>query len=349
MTNAAPPAAPDVLKLSSPTDVVIAVPYLLGFQPAESLVLLSLRGARRRVGLTLRVDLPRPADAAGIVAELIPHLRRDGAKSAIAVLYAAEADAAEALWLVLRSALDRQRIATREALRVAEGRWWSYVCSDPQCCPAAGTVIPDPAEPGGPTRVAAHLVGTGLAVLGSRRELEDSVRAADSPALQAMTSVLDSAARDVVRRVVQPGGLAACRREWQRSVVQTLQQRSRQHPPAQMTQRQVAELLIALADVPTRDVAADWVTGRGQATAESAQSLWHELTRRAPAPYDVAPAALLALAAWHAGHGALARVAVDRALTSDPSYRLARLVERLLDGGVDPAKARRQRYRAGRR
>ena len=63
MTETAPSpdvATTDVLTLCSPAEVLATVPYMLGFQPADSVVLISLRGPRQRVGLTLRADLPRP-------------------------------------------------------------------------------------------------------------------------------------------------------------------------------------------------------------------------------------------------------------------------------------------------
>lgn len=351
MTDTAPHPhvdAPTRLKLSAPADVVAAVPYLLGFQPASSVVLLSLRGARQRVGLTLRADLPPPGEARNAVALLAEQLRRNGAEAVIAVLYAQEADAAD-FWAALAEALADEALVIREALRVADGRWWSYFCDNPSCCPAAGTVILSPGESGGPSRVGAELVSAGMVALSSREELAASVAAAGPDALAAVQAYLDPAARDIVRRVVQPGGLAACRREWQRHVVGFVMQWSRQIPPPVISDQQLADLLIALADIPTRDVAAEWSSSRGEEAAASVQSLWRELTRRSPAPYDVAPATLLAHAAWHAGNGALARMAVERALASDPTYRLAQLIERLLDEGVDPAKARRLQQRGTRR
>ena len=42
--------------------------------------------------------------------------------------------------------------------------------------------------------------------------------------------------------------------------------------------------------------------------------LWTDLTRRACPGYVAAPAALLAFTAWQAGNGALANLALDRAL-----------------------------------
>lgn len=50
-----------------------------------------------------------------------------------------------------------------------------------------------------------------------------------------------------------------------------------------------------------------------------------------------APAlSVLASHAWWHGNGALARVALDRALRCDPGYRLARLLRLMVDQGISP-------------
>jgi hypothetical protein len=44
--------------------------------------------------------------------------------------------------------------------------------------------------------------------------------------------------------------------------------------------------------------------------------------------------------AWQAGDGALANVALDRALADDQRYSMARLLRRALDSGAPPSVAR---------
>ena len=50
-----PPEAPVRLRLSSPADILAAVPYLLGFSPQQSLVVICLHG--KEIKLTMRVDI----------------------------------------------------------------------------------------------------------------------------------------------------------------------------------------------------------------------------------------------------------------------------------------------------
>ena len=56
------PGLPRV-RLSSPADVLAAVPPLFGFHPARSLVVIGAGGRRDRLRLGFRYDLPDPPDA----------------------------------------------------------------------------------------------------------------------------------------------------------------------------------------------------------------------------------------------------------------------------------------------
>jgi hypothetical protein len=68
--------------------------------------------------------------------------------------------------------------------------------------------------------------------------------------------------------------------------------------------------------------------------------LWTDVVRRATPAYLPAPASLLAFTAWQSGEGALANIAVDRALAADPEYSLAQLLRDIMDAGVPPSAAR---------
>ena len=68
--------------------------------------------------------------------------------------------------------------------------------------------------------------------------------------------------------------------------------------------------------------------------------LWTDVVRRATPAYLPAPASLLAFTAWQSGEGALANIAIDRALAADPGYSLAQLLRDIMDAGVPPSAAR---------
>jgi hypothetical protein len=61
------------------------------------------------------------------------------------------------------------------------------------------------------------------------------------------------------------------------------------------------------------------------------------LARQTLAPYDVPICTLVALVAWVRGDGALGNVALDRALSGDPSYSMAKLLRAGLDGQLPPS------------
>ncbi len=87
-------------------------------------------------------------------------------------------------------------------------------------------------------------------------------------------------------------------------------------------------------DLPQPATVTDWAP----LAARQHLALWTDITRRAaPAPAPAAaPATLLALTAWRQGQGALASVALDRALAADPHYRLAHLIDHALFHGIPP-------------
>ena len=67
---------------------------------------------------------------------------------------------------------------------------------------------------------------------------------------------------------------------------------------------------------------------------------WTDLTRLARPGYVSAPASLLAFCAWQSGNGALANVALDRALSDNPRYTMAQLLRQAIDSGAPPSLAR---------
>ena len=68
--------------------------------------------------------------------------------------------------------------------------------------------------------------------------------------------------------------------------------------------------------------------------------LWTDVVRHAELRYVPAPACLLAFTAWQSGDGALANVAIARALDVDPSYTMALLLLEAVSGGLPPSAAR---------
>jgi hypothetical protein len=62
--------------------------------------------------------------------------------------------------------------------------------------------------------------------------------------------------------------------------------------------------------------------------------------RRVAEPFAAAPACLTAYAAYLSGDGALANVALDRAIAVDAGYSLAALLRDIMLSGIPPERAR---------
>jgi hypothetical protein len=92
---------------------------------------------------------------------------------------------------------------------------------------------------------------------------------------------------------------------------------------------------VLLTDSRSRDEA--WQRMLAVAPRDEHETLWRDVVRRLPDRYVAPAATLLALAAWRAGDGAVASIAVDRALAADPGYTLAELVLQALNAGISPS------------
>jgi hypothetical protein len=106
---------------------------------------------------------------------------------------------------------------------------------------------------------------------------------------------------------------------------------------AYATDYQLAWITVALRDLRVRDDA--WARMDPE-HLDAHRRLWTDVTRRAQPGYVAAPASLLAFVAWQAGDGALANVALDRALADEPRYSMAQLLRQVITAGAPPSLAR---------
>jgi hypothetical protein len=110
--------------LRSLADLVAVVPYLLGFHPADSIVVLGLR--TKKIIFEVRGDLPPPADLTDFVGYYATLVARQRCTSAVLLGYG-DGPRVTPVILALRSALAARRVGVLDALRVADGRYWSYL------------------------------------------------------------------------------------------------------------------------------------------------------------------------------------------------------------------------------
>jgi uncharacterized protein DUF4192 len=341
-------SGPPRVRVSSPGDILAVVPHLLGFHPARSLVVVgagSLAGPGRRpegsaprVELAFRYDLPDPADAAA-AAEIAGHaaavLEQRALPTVIGIGYGPGAlvtPVADALGAAVRG----RGLRLHELMRVENGRYWSYVCANPGCCPPEGVRFDIQASP-----AAAAMTVAGLVAYPDRAALASTLAPVTGPAARAMERATVRARARAAKLVnlAARGGLDPPTRllaEAGRRAVRDAIASYRAGRPVTAADP-VAWLSVVLAQLPVRDDA--WAR-MDPAHRDAHLRLWSDVVRRARRAYLPAPAALLAFTAWQCGEGALANIALDRALAADPGYSLAHLLRAILDAGVPPSAAR---------
>ncbi|MGI8332761.1 DUF4192 domain-containing protein [Actinomadura scrupuli] len=329
------------LVIRSPEEAVSAVPYMLGFHPEDSLVVLGYGGPYG--ACALRIDLPRSAaGAAEVAGHAAGMLTANEFPAALLVGYGRHDDVAPLL-TAARAAMAGHDIEVREVLRVERGRWWSYTCSGPECCPADGAPFDIRT-----TVVAAQATVAGQVVLADRAELARTVAPLGGAARGSLQQATRRAETRLYRRAADepdPAGLRDRMIEEGLPLVRRLLERVADLPAGEPTARltellgddEVAWLGLLLTHVRVRDEA--WVRIDPD-HAEVHVGLWRHVMRRVERRYVPAPACLLAYAAFMAGDGGLANVALDRAVDADPDYSMALLLRDLMQLGVPPDKAR---------
>ena len=326
------------VRIGSPLTLLAVVPGLLGFEPADSIVVIGTGQPGAEVQLTLRYDLPGPAaprGAAAIADGVTNILTVQHITTAAAVAYgpdSAVAPVAEAL----RARAAEAGIALTEVLRAEGDRYWSYVCSNPRCCPPEGTPFDLADHP-----VSRAFAASGRRVLASRQELAATIAPADGDQATAMRLATRKIERQLTTRVSQTTRVShrIARRRLVAAVGQPMivDAISRYRAGDTLGPEPAAWLTVALRELRVRDDA--WARMLPECNAAHTR-LWTDLTRLAQPGYVAAPASLLAFVAWQAGDGALANVALDRALADDQRYSMARLLRRALDSGAPPSVAR---------
>lgn len=353
------PALPDgplggAVRIADPGDLAAGLPQLLGYRPRESVVLVSLGGETgRRVGLTLRADLPPAGSARELAAALARSLATDRPRAALALVVSEAPDEPVRLLpagvgpgggcgtdlphrslvhdLVL--ALDAVGLPVDQALLVRGERWWDFDCPGSCCAPGAGTPLPT-----GVGELAVAAVAAGTVVAADREEL---ARRLAPPGESSRAAMEAAVLRTAPRSAPGPREVATGRRRI-RSVVARCGPGPDQRRPRDA---EVARIAWSLRKPDVRDWALLLSLGEDAAAAEA---LWTECTRRAPSPLDAFPAALVAVCAWVRGDGALANIALDRALGSEPGNSLGRLIEDALAACVPPRQLRALLEEAGR-
>ncbi|HSF27176.1 MAG TPA: DUF4192 domain-containing protein [Actinomycetes bacterium] len=323
-----------VVKFSSPTDIVGVVPLRVGFVPTESIVVVCLHGPRRRAGLVMRHDLVPIEQLEELADVLAWHVRRAEADGVILVVYtdAPDVDGSLPQHEFVDDLVDRLGIEVVECLLVRQGRWWSYSCAL-ACCPPEGTPIPS--EPQGPAAiVSAAAAFDGRAVLADRAALEASIRPRRGPLSDGARMLAFDQAAQAVIAAAEDGAdaLTAETMALLESAASRWAAGERDLAPVE-----AARIVLGLSSKWCRDYAATLALDLDD---DAYLSFLTELCQRTDDEWAAPVCTVLAWVAYAHGDGALANVAVDRALAAEPDYEMARLLLRGLQGQMPPAEVR---------
>ena len=358
----------ETIRLRGPGDVLACLPYQLGYQPRDSVVVVALED--RRVGLVQRLDLPPPDEVDEAARVLVEALCRHDVRSALLVGYEEVRHAARPLLDEVADLMEQAGVEVVDRLGVHDGRWYALDCDEP-CCPSQGTPLPLPAD----VPAVAEFVALGAAPLATRGALGTLVAVEESVAGQVGAALRRQRPGDAAVPTSSSQQRRAALAVWR----EALDLSGEGRPVESTTPAQVAQLVTSLADVPLRDGLIAWLcpgtlplddVGAGLMDAVRAVlpvPAWADgepgaagllagrrllvrlqwLARAVPDAEAAPLLTVLANVAWWFGDGAQARVALDRALEHTPDYTLARLVTQMVDLGVRPGGPWSGRRRRG--
>jgi len=337
------------IKLTSPHQLLAVVPYLLGFNPTNSIVTLCL--SDNRLGLTQRLDLPPPDRAHDVASALLPILIRESPDSVILIVYEDQEGESLPALEALTKALQSSAMRIHDRLVVRDGRWRSLDCHSPSCCPAEGSPVPEPADVSG---VVAEFVGRGVAPHLDRESLARQLE--PGPQAAAVAMVMRSREKPADCPLIPRAELFEA---WPRIL---------DPDGSAITVEDAAMAAMSLLNIEIRDAMVAWLCPGTLGLDEFSQDIQklfsglgkgRDMDDIDPAPTgpqngiqarliglcamlpdDLATPALSVLASftWWRGDGALTRVALARALRCDPDYRLALLLEQMVDLAIRPGR-----------
>jgi hypothetical protein len=326
------------IRATGPDDLLAMVPFLLGFHPERSLVLMTI--GRARTPVHARQDLPDDlSEVPALVADLVTVARRSGLARAAVVAYSDDPARSDLVARALVEGLIRAGIDVPVALRADGARWFCLGAPTgsacPHDCPPAGTPYDVTRHP-----LTIEALVEGRVVHASRTALRDSLVADDLAEVDRVADAVEVAGDRLLASCVpahDPAGPPdpARGRSHLVSEGRWVQHRVRRFVDdgLRLDSHDVGRLLVAVAAVEVRDVAWAEITHH---EAHRHVDLWRDVVRRAPHETRAAPAALLAFAAWLFGDGALAACALDVCQDAEPGYSLAGLLTQALAAGLPP-------------
>lgn len=359
-----------VIKIGEPRELLALVPFQLGVEPRDSLVVVSVRARDRCVGLVARVDLEAFADDEDGVATadfLAVRMAQDEAAQVVVVVYTDRTRAEVADPATLEGRAVGHLLAA--LWPGADGGVWvvgptgygSLRCQDASCCPPEGRPVTDLQA----TVVGAHMVAAGFGVVRDRSALRVQGEAGPDERRRAGR---EAAAERRRRRTVgrehpgrrRPGGFHLPPGWGDAMLLVWFDQCARVRDGLPLAPEALGRLLAAL-EVPLvrdalvlavaegrtaqhADCLADALGGLGgaagdrpdQARADDARGVLEAVVRHTSGRARATPLATLACLEWWSGNGARANVLVEQCLEADGAHRLGLTLLHALAAGLAP-------------
>lgn len=340
-----------IARLAGRSDLISSLPYVLGFHPRQSIVMVFLR--KKRLCATLRGDLlenlhacePLPSE---VTLPMQAVFHRERPDTVILVIFDETRCSFQELLTQVTHECRCAGVRIGDRLLVADGSWRSLDCRDPSCCPPPGRPLASPDR----VPAVAEWVSLGVSPLADREAVASFF---ESPVVGAF---------DVESPRPAPGReFAAWRREGLDAWARVLGV-----GPAGASGDRVDGLpgvcaqaaVDVLTDMPTRDALLAWLCPdlrdpstypRGLArlieqccgsvapdhdARDLMELTWRlrDFARRLPPCAQPGVLSLVGAHSWWLGEGAFARAALDRAVQLDPGYALAGLLLQLVAAGV---------------
>lgn len=305
--------------LTSPHDLLSAIPFVVGFKPEDSIILISIKSDS--VSMAMRIDFPPSLDGDQIDL-LMSHLRRDRAESVLAVFYSSQlTDATSLVIELITSAIQSNDMKLRESLVVSNQRWRSLLCNDEECCPTEGSPLPDIHQ----SRIAVEQVALGKPL---PFENMDELVASLAPLPEDRELLKFISQIPTIDYESDPRPL---QREGAEAVIDFMA--DFQAEGLCRDKKLIALVLVRLLDLQVRDFALGSVT---EETMNHYFNAWRWLMRIAPEGHVAPVATLFAAVAYERGDGALAQRALDRVETDDPNYAMLTLFRKVFSRAWSP-------------
>ncbi|WP_447040417.1 DUF4192 domain-containing protein [Streptomyces sp. DSM 118878] len=362
-THTGDPLDEPMVTLRTPAELADALPYLLGFKPEESIVLIALHGERGRFGGRVRLGIPERAEDWSCVADQLAQClvsgceRRGDRPDGIVAFLCREPGAGDSgqqvvehlrpLAQLLRTACGALEVPVFEVVCISDGRFWTYCCPDTRCCPPEGIPLLRP----GTSVLAAASTYMGVRVDATQSQIRGRLAPWVTGGAVEQERALDAAGLALIPRMLNEEGHETA--EETLDLARRIMGRLADAPPVSGTSAEdgrddgliahdeAAALIIGLQVRTTRDHAAAWMEGDA---APAALRLWRALARRcvgAYAEHAAAPLSLAGWVAWSLGDLVEGQEALDMALCADPEYMFALLLHRACNEGLDPEAIRR--------